>query len=568
MPDGKLAIKLGADYLKNNGTFRNVAFGGRDGDRDTKTYIVALRATPDDRLDFTLSYERMEDDSELVPFVPGYVPYVISSPANGYFSGMNNQCINPFLLASCSATINKKRNTVEQPRQAPAYFNLDAITFDGSYDLGTVKAFAITGYRRTRQFDISDFDATRFALFRDQRKNRTHQFSQELRLESDFSDNFKVIGGAFYYNGGYTTDQRVSLDLAGVTPDTPPGVAYLNGVASYNVTIDTRSFALFAQAEYKMDKFKLIVGGRQTWDRKKIDADFYTTTVATNRNVDNFTVGETAKQTARFKKFTPKFVLQYEPNRDFQAYVSYSKGYNSGGFYGRPAGAAFVAPFKPESMDAYEIGFKSEWFDRRLRLNVSAYHNILKNKQEDLLKINPDGAQFSTTLNAAKAQYNGVEIELSASPVRGLTISSATGYLDAKYKDFIGDLGQGVTDLSVLKLRRTPHWTQGLIGSYVFDLGTGEVSLSSSLQYLSRYETNNLNDPRYSVPATTRIDLGAGYKFPIRANVDLALNFSVKNVTDNTTFAGGSSGNTVGTFIEELIPTIGRTWGVSATVSF
>ena len=569
----KLAVKLGANVENNKGAFKNIAFGGRDGDRDFEGYSVAVRATPTEELDMTLTYERQDDHSEYVPFLPAMVPYLITLPVPGYLTGENIQCFNPFLAAACTPVFDKQRNESELQKLPDPYFHLNAITFDASYDLGPFKAVAITGYRGIHEGSLSDFDSTRHALFRDERTQRSHQFSQEFRLDSNFGGAFEIIAGAFYYDGGYRTRQRASLDLAGLQPAPgdpflPPGVAFLNSISSYDAKIDSRSFALFSQAELTFaEKFKLIVGARQTWDRKRVEFTTYSPVVAFVRDFNAGAVSGAKKDSAKFDKFTPKVVLQYNPSREFQAYASYSVGYNTGGFNGRAASVDLLGPFQPEVLDAYEVGFKGEFLDRRLRVNVAAFHNILKNKQEDLLLF-IGSAQGSTTLNAAKAKYQGVEVELTLLPIEGWTITSSTSYLDAKYKNYIGDLGQGTRDLSGLKLRRTPRWTQGLISNYSFALGSDTVNLNASLQYISRFETNQLNDPRFSVPPTARINLGAGYKTRLASGFDLGIDLFIKNVTDNTTFAGGNSSNSRGSFLEEVIPVAGRTWGASATVSF
>lgn len=564
----KLAVKFAGAIRKDNGQFKNSFFGGRNGDKDSSNFLVGVRATPTDALDLNFTYERMDDNSEIPPYVPIHVPYEIPLAAPGYFGGANIVCTSPNL--GCRTPLDKQRNDVEIVDQPPAFFNLDAYTFQGSIDTGPLKFVAVTGYRKTSENQISDFDGTRYSLFSDRRPQKYHQFSQELRLESQFDGPLNFVGGAFYFKSKYDMKQRATIDLAAINPALAPGVTFLNSASSYDTKLSVESYALFLQAEYRfLERFKLILGGRQTWDKKTIDFRTYAGVVQSVE--DNFLDGPVTGRinaSAKFKKFTPKIVLQYEPSSNFQTYASYSKGYNTGGFNGRAPSVALVGPFKPEVMDAFEIGFKSEFFDRRVRLNVAAFHNTMKNKQEDVL-VFVGAQQGTTTVNAAKARYQGVEVELQAVPLPGWTISSSAGYLKAKYLSYSGNLGQGfVDDLTGLKLRRVPKWTLGLISDYSVDVGPGTFGLNASLQYVSRYETNVLNDPRGSIPPTTRINMGARYKMPVRQGVDLQLDVFVKNLTNDTHYTGMSSGNSRGTFIDFANPFPSRSWGASATVSF
>src|SRR5690606_36226326 len=91
-----------------------------------------------------------------------------------------------------------------------------------------------------------------------------------------------------------------------------------------------------------------------------------------------------------------------------------------------------VRPANPEYVDSYEFGTKTQWFDRRMTLNLAAFYM----KYQDLqVAVFRDAANLLT--NAANADIKGVELELVAAPVRGLPIRAAGAYLDARYMSFI-----------------------------------------------------------------------------------------------------------------------------------
>ena len=566
---GKLAAKFAGTVQKNSGEFRNTVFGGRSGDRDFRDFTLTLNATPNDRLSMLLTLERLEDDSEVPPYVPLDTAAVIPLGVPGYFGGGNLPCFNPATAATC-VPIDKDRNTVENaPIAEPSFFNLDAVTLETAYAADALRFVNIFGYRASEERIVQATDATRYSLFYVRKPQKTWQFSDELRAESSFDGPFNFVTGAFFFKSKYSARQQVSLDFAALDITLAPGQSYLNSLNNFDISIRSRSIAIFFQGDFAITpELKLIAGARQTWDRKSIDYTQYLPVGGTTRDLSVYgsALGR-AQRSASFNKLTPKIGLEFKPQPNVLLYGSFSRGYNAGGFNGRPPSPALVIPFQPESLDAYEIGLKSDFFNNRLRFNVAGYYNTMKNKQEDLLIIS--GTSNGTrTINAAKARYKGVEIELGLVPVRGWTISSTLGYLDAHYVSFTGNLGQGEADLSGLSLRRTPKWTGGVMSDYVFPAGDGEIGLNARFSYTSKFETNVLNDPRGTAAAVGLLDLSVRYKLPPISGATLQLSGFVKNVTDRTTYSGMSSGNSVGTFIEFAIPRVGRTWGASLTAEF
>ena len=581
---GLLAFKAGISVKKHDGEFRNNITGSQEGKRDMRDYLLALEATPSDRTKVYLSLERMEDDSEVPPYVPVMTadlirlggPKLLTPNGLGtlgyptYVTGQDMECLNPATAIVCRP-IDVKRNDVETT-QFPAYYNLSAATLEIEHELDGVKLVSLSGYREDAEDQLGDFDATRFALQRNDKRESSWQLSQELRAETQFNGPINFVAGAFFIDYAFTARQFPSVDAAGLSAKTAPGTAYFNSVNAYLIHQKSRSFALFLQGDWDItDKLRLTAGARQTWDRKQTSFTLWTKVASTVR--DQFFLGPQqgpVGASVRFDELTPRIGLQYKVTPDLLVYANWSRGYNAGGFNGRAGSIAnAVIPYRPEIMDAYEVGFKSEWLDHRVRLNVAAFHNTLKDKQEDVLTVAPGGGIVTATVNAAKARYRGIEAELALAPVRGWTITGSAGYLEAKYLSFTGNLaGQGLADLTGLKLRRTPQWTAGAISDYAFDLGGGKAGLNAAIYYTDRYETSVLNDPRGSIPPVTKIDLAVRYAFPVNDKLRMTLTGFVKNVTDNTTYDGFTSSNTVQSFIDFAIPSVGRTWGVSLGAEF
>jgi iron complex outermembrane receptor protein len=116
------------------------------------------------------------------------------------------------------------------------------------------------------------------------------------------------------------------------------------------------------------------------------------------------------------------------------AYLSYNRGFNSG-YFNQVSTAGFTPAedpvVEPETIDAYEIGAKTEWFDKRLRANVSAFLYQYKNLQQQVYQ----GAAL-VTVNAAAAKIKGIDLDVEARVAHNLTLAAGFEFLDSKFSDY------------------------------------------------------------------------------------------------------------------------------------
>src|SRR5260370_7227853 len=108
------------------------------------------------------------------------------------------------------------------------------------------------------------------------------------------------------------------------------------------------------------------------------------------------------------------------------------RGFRGGGTIQRSSPAL---PYAPETVTDYEIGAKSDWFERRLRVNLAAYHSDYKNIQRSVF-VNESQSFVTEIQNAAKAKINGVELEITARPFTPLTLSPSGAYTIPKYSSY------------------------------------------------------------------------------------------------------------------------------------
>jgi iron complex outermembrane recepter protein len=143
--------------------------------------------------------------------------------------------------------------------------------------------------------------------------------------------------------------------------------------------------------------------------------------------------------------------------------------------------AAAFEPFRPETVTEFELGFKTDLLDRRLRVNLAAFHTDYKDVQRQVTFTNALLQQTSLFTNAAKAKIDGVELEIVAAPVPGLELMASGGYINARYIRFVDQTGD----------RTKEDWPApdfvGTLGArYTFDAGVGALTLKADYNYRSK----------------------------------------------------------------------------------
>ncbi|OYW87571.1 MAG: hypothetical protein B7Z20_04790, partial [Sphingobium sp. 32-64-5] len=217
---------------------------------------------------------------------------------------------------------------------------------------------------------------------------------------------------------------------------------------------------------------------------------------------------------------------------------------------------------------SYEIGAKTDWFDRRLRVNLTAFHTKFDDLQRDTVEPGPGGFVLATR-NAATAVTQGMELETIFAPSPSFTLRFNAGYLDAKYKRFFADLfGTGTPqDFSNLKLIFAPEWTLSGGFEYRFDfagqglLGFQEGAFSLNADWRSRTELSNLNLDVGSQPSYANVNIAQS----LTTADGLSLEFYVNNLFDERWRVYGEG---IDPLMRFRADNIGRTAGIVLKASF
>jgi iron complex outermembrane recepter protein len=244
-------------------------------------------------------------------------------------------------------------------------------------------------------------------------------------------------------------------------------------------------------------------------------------------------VGVPTSYRASFGEFTPKIGIEYKLDDGILLYASYSRGFKSGGFNGRPSpkpDGSFnpIQSYDPEKLTAYEAGVKSDLFERRVRINLAGYYSTYDGIQ---LLVLDAASGFFNTANAGRNELYGFELETTVKPVSALTLYGNVGYTHDKYTRL--DPRAVISGVSITdRLPVTPRWTASAGGEYRADLGGGRsLSFRADYNYRSSVFFGATNEPLEFQDGYGLLNLRATY-----AGKDDLYRLSVfgLNVTDKT----------------------------------
>lgn len=251
--------------------------------------------------------------------------------------------------------------------------------------------------------------------------------TEEVRLASHFKGPFQFTGGLFV--------QRVDLDTRSTFAfplPLRPGLIIPFGLGSFT-QVSTTAYSGFLQSSYEIvPKLTLSAGARYTHERQGANKQLQ----SGNDAAPIVPVWNDLELNAR--NVSPEYTLSYRPIAETNIYATYREGFKSGGFNDSPLPVRDPS-VNPEHAKGYEIGFKSELFDRQLRLTAAAYRYQYTDLQVGVLVIT-QGIPSSEIVNAAAATVKGIEGELVWQPraIPGLYIDFNTAFNEAVYDSYIG----------------------------------------------------------------------------------------------------------------------------------
>lgn len=419
-----------------------------------------------------------------------------------------------------------------------------SLTLTWDREWATVKS--ITSYRHSDIDSQIDPDGSPNTVLDVLESVRQHQFSQELQLTGEaFDDRLKWVTGLYYFNESALdkNDFNVALEFFG-------------GAANFNQYLDIEniSYALYSQGTYELtDKLNLTVGARGTYESKQVKRE----------QAGQQTVAPSGNWTS----FLPRVGLDYRWSDELMTYVSAAQGNKSGGFNGRAASVAEFNRFDPEKVWTYEVGMRSDWLDRRVRLNATLFYSRYSDMQIQLNAsvtdpVTGQPVPFTIVGNIPSTEIKGAEVELTVVPVAGLELGANAGLADGKYKRLIPGAPVTTDD----EFLNTPKVSYTLSAQYAADIGSSTLTgrIDYSHKSLIEYDYGNsdlVDQPAYGL-LNARLTLGV-------ANTGLSFSLFGLNLTDEHYALAGHDdhqGGTLGFVLQQMGAP--REWGLSAQYKF
>lgn len=242
--------------------------------------------------------------------------------------------------------------------------------------------------------------------------------------------------------------------------------------------------------------------------------------------------------------------VQYAFSNDVMAYAQFSTGFKGGGVNPRPFFIQQALSFGPETLDSYELGLKTDLFDRLVRFNLAAFFSKYKDIQLNLGNCTAItgpgfGAPCALPVNAGDADVKGVEVEVTFRPTEGMTIDGALSYIDFEYKEF-GSYTAGGTTVSVGGPTNlsgpqfgdyapyTPKWKWSIGAQYRIDLGaSGSLTPRIDGSYQSKVFTSSANRSSNRIDAYGVANARLTWR---NADEDLDVSLEVSNLFDEYYF--------------------------------
>ncbi|MEZ5559009.1 MAG: TonB-dependent receptor [Pseudomonadales bacterium] len=567
--DDAMALKLGVITKERDGYYDNITLGGDAGAIDYTAYTAALKWQATDDFLVKITYDRLDDQSDSVAMDPRY---------NGN---------DPF----------KSENDWD----AQTDYEQDMLGVNLEWNIGSATLYSTTAWidgkdNVEQDFDSStyaavDFDVTPplaptpLAQLHTLRDQNYEQFSQELRLSGEFDRSLSYTVGLFYWDTKIELDQYTNaiaqlqnplpitcaqfgaLDGTGIVPGflfphPVLGDAYcqtpyapdptgkfgplLAGISTQNGSEDTESKAVFGSITWRPSEAYEVSAGARYIDEQKTLQNNFVSAPGGAPTPAGFPVKDSDSWDDVILNLSGSWFIA----EDSTLYLSYAEGFRSGGYSIRANNVSQLT-YDPEEVKSYEIGWKNDLWDRRLRLNLSAFYTDMKNQQLNVVIQDPFQAPGTNTVvnNAGDTEIKGLELEGIAALTDSFSVIFSGGLLDAERKSYqedggrvpTGPLGTAGTPGTLVTipandLARSPDWNWALTGVYDRQFGNLRLTASATLKGWDDVNiiSSTLAGPagNYSEDGQTKLDARVALEWTLREGDILTLSVFGKNLTD------------------------------------
>ncbi|MGK0442811.1 MAG: iron complex outermembrane receptor protein [Pseudohongiellaceae bacterium] len=502
--------------------------------KDVNVARLSVEYTPTDSWFFRLAADMTEDESNQICGSQSS-PTALTHPATGELF----QAYSDPYDSACGTT---HKSNVEN----------EGFSFTAQYDVNdqlSLKYVYADREGETQQF--IDFEATPLDSFDVPASYTDDQQSHEFQINYN-ADRLALVGGVYYFEGNSAGAFDVVLN----------GGSPMDGVhtdLAIGGDVDTESLSFYLNGSYDLtDSVTVTAGIRSTEDDKNsnIQRLLYTTENSfpySTTQGSGATFGNPADDTLlavvtditdeeadkSWDEISPSLKVDWQINEDIMFYVSYAEGFKSGGFDMR--GSANLNPdvaegYDPETVETWEVGMKSQWWDNRLRLNIAVFDMDYTDMQLTVQQAQPAPIFFSSdVVNAGTAEITGVEVEATVQITESFSSTLAIGHMDAELVEVISG---GVDVSDSWEMLNAPDWTGQLGFNYDMDLGdAGSLTLNSAVSY--RDASRNFNNVTCSCDQDESYTLWDATASWYSTDEHWSASLYVKNIEDKSYKTGG-----------------------------
>ena len=469
------SLKLDGVIAKRNGTVKNPLESAEDFNKyDKQGFHLGLRWSPSPEFEALYNFDVSRDIT-----TPFYIQLLNTSPTAGPLAKLIQVQADRAKTADIGLpqqdsvghthghmlSMSWKPSEVLELRSISSYRKLDQSQYDAGFGAHSGPFTANATFAR---YSLASL--------------RQEQWSQEVQLLGNF-DKFNFVGGFFYYHEK-GDDDAWTPNVAKWNAD---GSAYtllptLREGARWDFpdrasTAKADSYAFFGQATWSPIDILHITGGAR-WTKDKKSGSLY--------KVNGADTDYTFKISG--DRIDPMVTIALDPVDGLHLYGKWSTAYRAGGANSRSVN---YRAFDEETVESWELGFKSEFWDRRVRLNVAAWKTTYNDIQIDFNAVNLATNNRGTieTVNApGKGKLKGIEADLTFAPIEGLTLSAAYAYTKTHLPDATNPFSGAIQHVYIVY---TPK--NAASGAIDYSVPVGNATLKAHLDaaYADGYRSNS-----------------------------------------------------------------------------
>jgi len=484
--------RLSIYHNDDNGWFVNLADNKNYGKAETTIFRPVITWQPSDSLSMILRWEHMKSEGD----GPASQTHTNGSGIPGFFANFDRDSFDFAVDLDGSYE-----------------FKNDLVTFQVDWDvaLGDGTVTNIFGWRKYTSDALSDIDAQPVWLFHAPARNNSEQYSNELRYVGTFGKVGVTSGFYWFSNEVNYAEQRDLLGIA--TGGVAPALTQSGGGDYW---VDT--WALFTTLDYYLnDAWTLTAGLRYSSEKKKVNIATLTRNINAPCDVVAGTCPFDFIDKDKWNSWSWKLGAQYDISDDNRLYAHWSRGIRSGGYNLRNTAIDTVnfgpGPFDEETVDSYELGYKSE-LGGRGRLNAAVFYTNIRDMQREVNLASTFSGVLQIIRNTADVDIWGAEVEGSFALGDNTLLMASVGYIDPKYKTVLFDLnGDGVVDEKDkdLDIPRAAKWTYSIGLNYNTQLNDRGY-FTARINYAYRDDSFFTDSNRGWILAQDILDAGLDYR--------------------------------------------------------